>query len=177
MANSNFERMTPDDKRELVRLVFSGKTEDGKRMGVYLSWLDDVKEKKSRRLHFALRGHIVDNAHPVEREGTIPMSKIMTRILADPDRINAEYQKELFSATKSSLSCGNTGRPQAPHEEPPATPLRVASHADGATAATSTDHSCVSGRRRVSGVRSLAIPHKAIFPLWSLRRPCNKMKG
>jgi hypothetical protein len=37
-ANRHFDKMTWDEKRHLCEQVFGGKTPDGKRQGVYISW-------------------------------------------------------------------------------------------------------------------------------------------
>jgi DNA invertase Pin-like site-specific DNA recombinase len=38
VANMHFERMTWEEKRQLVEMVFGGKTPEGQRLGVYISW-------------------------------------------------------------------------------------------------------------------------------------------
>jgi len=54
-ANVPLEEMTYDDKRALVEAVFGGKTDDGKRMGVYVRWSDDGK-----RWRYRIDGHLMD---------------------------------------------------------------------------------------------------------------------
>jgi hypothetical protein len=58
-ANSDFDKMTYEEKRELCQDVFSGKTLDGRRMGVWVSWSDDGKNWKQR-----IEGHLIDEAEP-----------------------------------------------------------------------------------------------------------------
>ena len=53
-ANSEFDEMTEAEKKKLLELVFSGKTADGRRMGVYIEWTG----KNSWR--FSIHGHFVD---------------------------------------------------------------------------------------------------------------------
>ena len=55
LANYKFDKMTWEDQRTLVKLVFSGELNDGRRMGVYVTNGDG-----ERRWRFVLRGHLID---------------------------------------------------------------------------------------------------------------------
>jgi len=68
LANHNFEDMTWDEKRALAERVFSGKTEDGKRMGVYIEWIDGQEQRRRKRWKYQVRGHLI------HVEGQVPMS-------------------------------------------------------------------------------------------------------
>jgi DNA invertase Pin-like site-specific DNA recombinase len=57
--NEVFEEMPYDEKRELCQKVFGGKTVEGKRMGVWMSWGDDGKKWKHR-----VEGHLINEAEP-----------------------------------------------------------------------------------------------------------------
>jgi len=76
VANETFGKMTWEEKRDLVENVFSGKTADGQRMGVYLSWTDDGQ------FRYTIRGHLV------ERTGGLPMAAATGEYLVDPEYIS-----------------------------------------------------------------------------------------
>ena len=59
-ANRNLEKMTYEEKRNLCQNVFSGKTVDGRRMGVWVSWSDDGKKWEYR-----IEGVLIDETGPV----------------------------------------------------------------------------------------------------------------
>ena len=71
-ANDDLEGMSWDDKRALVEMVFSGKTTEGKRMGIYIDRLDGQRAWK-----FAIRGHLI------YRFGKSPISE--SRLEEDPE--------------------------------------------------------------------------------------------
>ena len=52
-ANREFDKMTYSEKRAFVKNVFSGKTADGKRMGVYVHWNKDGWK-------FDIKGQLID---------------------------------------------------------------------------------------------------------------------
>lgn len=54
-ANKALDAMTWDDKRTFVEMVFSGKTLEGKRMGVYVEQRGD-----RRRWQYAIHGHLIN---------------------------------------------------------------------------------------------------------------------
>ncbi|OQA02412.1 MAG: hypothetical protein BWY69_01130 [Planctomycetes bacterium ADurb.Bin401] len=58
-ANKPYEKMTHEEKTSLLKLVFSGKMSDGKRMGVYIEWNENGWK-------FDIHGHLIDE------EGLIP---------------------------------------------------------------------------------------------------------
>ncbi len=51
---NGLHRMTYNEKRELCQKVFGGKTVEGKRMGIWMSWSDDGKKWKHQ-----IEGHLV----------------------------------------------------------------------------------------------------------------------
>jgi site-specific DNA recombinase len=55
-ANSNYTRMTWDEKRHLLESVFDGTTPDGKRAGVYIQWLDG--NQRPRKWRYSILGTI-----------------------------------------------------------------------------------------------------------------------
>lgn len=61
-ANINFDKMTWEEKRHLVEMVFSGKTPDGRRMGVFIEW----PEKGNWR--FSIRGHLIDQENLIRNK-------------------------------------------------------------------------------------------------------------
>lgn len=52
-ANRDYYGMSYEDKRELCRMIFSGKRPDGHRMGVFIKWNDEGYS-------FSIHGHFVD---------------------------------------------------------------------------------------------------------------------
>lgn len=76
-------------------MVFSGKTPDGDRMGVYITWSDDGSDWT-----FSIRGHLI------EEEGLIrwsdKMQAIMREHLEDGAGWTTAKQKELISSVSHS---------------------------------------------------------------------------
>ena len=66
ILNHDIERMTWEEKRALVLLVFGGKTPDGKRMGVYVEWIAGQEKRKQKQWRYWLIGRLVHST------GTIP---------------------------------------------------------------------------------------------------------
>jgi DNA invertase Pin-like site-specific DNA recombinase len=64
LANHEYDQMTQKEKRSLVETVFSGKTSDGRRMGVYIEWND-------KGWRFNIQGHLIDE------QGLLPMSDML----------------------------------------------------------------------------------------------------
>jgi len=58
--------MSYEEKRQLCQTVFSGKTMDGKRMGVWIAW-DETGKKWSYRID----GHFIDVSGPIKKEGFV----------------------------------------------------------------------------------------------------------
>jgi DNA invertase Pin-like site-specific DNA recombinase len=57
--NSDFAGMTLEDRRALAEMVFSGTTTDGKRMGVWVSWVEGQEAKKmKKRWRYRIVGHL-----------------------------------------------------------------------------------------------------------------------
>jgi len=53
-ANHDYDGMTWEEKRHLLEIVFSGKTPDGDRMGVWIAWDDKNKWR------FSIKGHLIN---------------------------------------------------------------------------------------------------------------------
>ena len=53
-AMHNYDDMNWEDRRALCEMVFSGKTRDDKRMGIYIEWQDKENWK------FNIHGHLID---------------------------------------------------------------------------------------------------------------------
>jgi len=60
-AHKPYDEMTYDEKRALMEMVFSSKTPDGQRMGVYIEWSE-------KGWKFDIRGQLIDE------QGLIPLS-------------------------------------------------------------------------------------------------------
>lgn len=59
LANHDFAEMTFHDKKQLLGLLFGGKLPDGRRMGIYVEWVLDEKQRFGVRAKYSLRGHLV----------------------------------------------------------------------------------------------------------------------
>jgi DNA invertase Pin-like site-specific DNA recombinase len=57
-ANHNPEDMTWKQRRALAETVFGGKTPEGKRMGVYVEWIDAQEKKRRKEWKFTIRGQL-----------------------------------------------------------------------------------------------------------------------
>ena len=84
LANNDFSGMPYEDKRQLVQAVFSGKTADGRKMGVWLTWDEDGK-----RWRFRIEGHLIDVEGPINKDWFV---------FGAP-----EHQQDLVSSMKSAL--------------------------------------------------------------------------
>lgn len=62
-ANCKLDRMTYEERRQLIQTVFSGKQSDGSRMGVMIHW-----DEEGKRYGYILKGHLIDEAGPVPDE-------------------------------------------------------------------------------------------------------------
>lgn len=81
-----YKKMTYEEKRALLELVFSGKMVDGRRMGVYIEWEAPKKWK------FDIHGHLIN------LEGLILMSESRKNIRFDFDESGYGHkQKELVT--------------------------------------------------------------------------------
>ena len=69
-ANRQFDKMTYDEKRTLVESVFSGKTADGKRMGVYVCWNKDSWT-------FDIKGRFIDESGLKPWTETFQMAEVL----------------------------------------------------------------------------------------------------
>lgn len=61
-ANLKANRMSFEDRRELVLLVFGNgaKTPDGRRMGVYVELAEGEQPRTNKRWTYEIKGHLVD---------------------------------------------------------------------------------------------------------------------
>ncbi len=57
--NHDFGAMTWNEKRELVKKVFDGKTVEGRRMGVFITWIDGEADQKKKRWRYSVDGHLI----------------------------------------------------------------------------------------------------------------------
>jgi hypothetical protein len=87
LSNGDLDGMTFEERRELLEMVFGGKTPDGKRLGVYVTL-------KGKEPSYRILGRLID------QQGTIP-----DRLLETPqeDEWNgAERQQALLESVTSS---------------------------------------------------------------------------
>ncbi len=92
-----FSQMTWEEKRGLVQAVFSGKTPDGKRMGVYIEW-------NGKDWTFDIRGHVFEwqGYHRLKEK----MRARMRDILDEDGPVSMRGQKALLATvTKSACGC------------------------------------------------------------------------
>jgi hypothetical protein len=102
-VNKNFDAMTWEEKRQLLRLLFAGKTSEGKRMGVYVSWDGEEARGGQRTWQYRIVGRLVDQGGIAPRD-EIPLTE------ADPMEGASEFsggplQKALFKAVGQSAWC------------------------------------------------------------------------
>ena len=72
--NRSPELMSWKERRELIEWVFGGKTGDGRKMGVYIRWLDGQEIRRKKKWHYTLRGHVISKLGAY-RTGRVPMTK------------------------------------------------------------------------------------------------------
>ena len=68
-ADHHLDEMTWDERRALAQMVFSGKTADGKRMGIYIEGIDGQNERRRKQWKYTIRGHFIRDW------GQLPMSQ------------------------------------------------------------------------------------------------------
>jgi DNA invertase Pin-like site-specific DNA recombinase len=99
-SNKPYSKMTYDEKRALVEMVFSSRTPEGKRMGVYIEFTD-------KGWKFDIHGLLID------KQGLNPSTDYLKRHtfyegeygekVELPEFHNTEKQRELLTKTKSAL--------------------------------------------------------------------------
>jgi site-specific DNA recombinase len=106
----DFARMKWEDKHDLFKRVFAGKTPDGRRAGVYIEWPNG----RGKPCCYTIRGLIE------RRCGELPMSEDLKEHLVDPDYSDAESND--FGLTKfashSPAPSPRARRSCGPHREP-----------------------------------------------------------
>lgn len=65
-ANTAFDEMSYDEKRRLCQSVFSGKTADGKRMGISISW-----NESGKKWRYTIEGHLIEARGPANKDGFV----------------------------------------------------------------------------------------------------------
>ena len=84
-----FSEMTDSEKRLLLQMVFSGKTSEGKRHGIYIKWHD------SKHWSFSIYGQLVDE------NDLVPLTEQRREAVFDLDGGGTAYkQKELLTKQK-----------------------------------------------------------------------------
>ena len=58
--NARLEIMTWEEKRALCEMVFSGKTPEGKRMGIYVEWVEGQEARRRKRWWYRITGHLIE---------------------------------------------------------------------------------------------------------------------
>jgi DNA invertase Pin-like site-specific DNA recombinase len=88
--SGRFTRMTWDEQRALVLRIFDGETPDGKRMGVYVRWLDGKEKRAGRRFHYSINGLLIDVG------GVGPLKPEVLAGLTEPEPSDAvtQYSKQ-----------------------------------------------------------------------------------
>jgi DNA invertase Pin-like site-specific DNA recombinase len=63
IANGDFDGMTWEERRALCQMVFGGKTRDGRRLGVYVTWDDSgpTQAHVSRPWRYRVLGRLIDH--------------------------------------------------------------------------------------------------------------------
>jgi site-specific DNA recombinase len=58
LANCQFDKMTWDEQRSLVQMVVGGKSTEGRRHGVYISWIDGQENKRRKKWGYRIEGRL-----------------------------------------------------------------------------------------------------------------------
>lgn len=92
VAHTPYKEMTYEDKRALLEMIFSSKTPDGKRMGVYVQW-----NENGWKLN--IHGHLID------KQGLSPLNGSLKEAwFGDVNENSGGYmQKELLKVIKNPL--------------------------------------------------------------------------
>lgn len=61
-ANRAFDEMSYADKRQLCEVVFGGKTADGRRMGVAVTW-----DRTGKKWNYKIEGHLIEESGPLPK--------------------------------------------------------------------------------------------------------------
>lgn len=69
IANHRLDLMTWDERRTLAKMVFSGTQVDGRRLGIYIGFLDDKKPSRRKTWRYTIHGHLIHT------DGFLPMSE------------------------------------------------------------------------------------------------------
>lgn len=64
--NNRFDEMTWEERRKLALMVFSGRSPEGKRHGIYIEWIPGQEKRKQKRFRYWLIGRLI------HQTGTIP---------------------------------------------------------------------------------------------------------
>jgi site-specific DNA recombinase len=106
-----FSKMTYDEQRALVEMVFSGKTVDGRRMGVYITWEDNKSWK------FDIHGHLIEESGTIRLD---PLRRDTAKEEAEEGARNAlPRQKQLLSRV-TTLRCRLSQQRRHPSSSRPA---------------------------------------------------------
>jgi site-specific DNA recombinase len=90
--NSDFAAMTYEDKRALVEMVFGGKTVDGTKMGVWVSWVAGQEDKKRKKQwRYRIVGHL-----SFDRNGLTPVEYPVPDEDTDEPLTGGVKQRELL---------------------------------------------------------------------------------
>jgi hypothetical protein len=69
LANHSLERMTWEEQRALAQMVFCGELPDGRRMGIYIEFVEGQTSRTYRQWRYTIHGHLIHD------RGQMPMSK------------------------------------------------------------------------------------------------------
>jgi site-specific DNA recombinase len=98
-VNTGWKTMTWEERRGLIEMVFSGETDDGKRMGVFVSWGDDQAGKRHKVWKYRIIGHLVD------RKGRSPALFTFADLEKEGDGVvGGLKQRELLKVTSKVSS-------------------------------------------------------------------------
>ena len=84
VANSDYSRMSWDQKKALVKQVFSGHTVDGRKFGVYVDVINCEGARRDKNFKFEIVGNLIDQS------GSIPIDPELSMLLTDPELEHAE---------------------------------------------------------------------------------------
>src|SRR5262249_31771314 len=88
--NSKWKEMTWEERRGLVGMGFSAMTDDNKKMGVYVSWVDGQGGRRDKGWHYRIIGH------PVDMKGRSPAVFTFADMEKDEPVSGGQWQRHLL---------------------------------------------------------------------------------
>jgi hypothetical protein len=95
LANERFAKMTGEESREVVQMVFAGTAPAGERFGVRVELPPGQERKRRERWHFHIRGRLVD------QWGTSPAAPFVPADPGDGGFLGGPCQEDLLAGVEA----------------------------------------------------------------------------